>query len=294
MLTACAGLPAQKAMPSSAKEQVTSTDVVMSVRQNEIYMYVPPSNAGAVAGGGFGLVGALVGAVIDASVNNARTTAAEKAMKPLRASLVGFEFDTIARDDLKASLTPVAWLHSGDIRVNKDFGPESYENAYKTATGSTVLLTGSDYHLSNDGDVLYVTLSAYIFPKNGAVKEQKAAAGNRSKPKPNTAPDKSIYRDVLSFQTVVAGAGKDRDKNVALWAADNGAAARSALTMASAKLSKLLAADLDRPEKDVAGTGKKVHVEGVEGEVMSTDSDGSLVRLKGGTLKYITSSVVLK
>jgi hypothetical protein len=64
--------------------------------------------------------------------------------------------------------------------------------------------------------------------------------------------------------------------------------------MASAKLSKLLAADLDRPEKDVAGTGKKVHVEGVEGEVMSTDSDGSLVRLKGGTLKYITSSVVLK
>jgi hypothetical protein len=294
MLVACAGLPPQQALPSSAKEKITSTDVVMSVRQNEIYMYVPPSNVGAAAGASFGLVGAIMGAVIDSSVNNARTTAAEKAMKPLRDTLVGFEYDPMQRDDLKATLSGVAWLHSGDVRVNKDFGAESYENAYKAATASTVLLTGSDYHLSNDGDVLYVTLSAYIFTKDAAAKEQKVVPGNRTKPKPNTAPEKSIYRDVLTFQTRIPGAGADRDKNIALWAADNGAAMRSVLTMASAKLAKLLADDLDRPVKDVAGTGKKVTVEGVKGEVMSTDADGSLVRLEGGTLKYVTNTIVLK
>lgn len=277
-------------MPAAAKDKVASTNVVMSVRQNEIYVYVPPSTAGASAGAGFGILGAVVGAVIDSSINDARTSAAEKAVKPLRQALAGFEFDPIMRDDMKSALSGVAWLHSGEVAVNKDFGPESYENAYRSATGSTVLLTHTDYRLSNDGDVLFVTLSAYIFQKDPA-RDQKPASGRA---KPVAVPQNSIYRDVFTFRARVAGAAGDRDKNIALWAADNGAPMRSALTMASAKLARMLATDLDRPEKDAPAAGRKVKIEFAKGVVVATDDDGSMVRMEDGTLQYVTNSIVLQ
>jgi hypothetical protein len=294
LLAACSGLAPHQALPGAVKDSLVSTDVVLPIRQNEIYVFVPPSTAGAAGGAAFGVLGAVVGAMVDAGVNNARTSAAEKAVKPLRDSLVGFDYDAALRDDMKASLTQLAWLHATDVKVHKDFGNESYEGAYKTSTASAVLFAGMDYHLSNDGDVLYVTAYTFLFPKNGEKAPVVAKPGSRSRPKLKTAPENAVYRDTLAFQTKVEGATSDRDHNMVLWSADNGAAIRAALKLASVKLSALLASDLERPEKEAAAGGKSVKVEGLKGTIVSTDDDGTLVRFEDGTMKYYTKSIAPK
>jgi hypothetical protein len=293
LLAACSGLAPHQALPGAAKDSLVSTDVVLPIRQNEVYVFVPPSTAGAAGGAAFGVLGAVVGAMVDAGVNNARTSSAEKSVKPLRDSLVGFDYDAVLRDDMKASLTQLAWLHATDVKVNKDFGNESYENAFNASTASAVLMAGMDYHLSNDGDILYVTAYTFLFPKNGE-KAPVVKAGSRSKPKLKTAPENAIYRDTLVFQTKVDGATSDRDHNIALWSADNGAAMRAALKLASVKLSAMVSADLDRPEKDPPATGKSVKVEGFKGAIVSTDDDGTLVRFEDGTMKFVTKSIALQ
>src|ERR1700683_849873 len=93
LLGACSSVPVHESLPVAAREKISSADVFVPIRQNEIYVYVPPSTAGSSAGASAGLLGGLVGAAIDAGVNDVRSSKAETAVKPLRDSLVDFNFD---------------------------------------------------------------------------------------------------------------------------------------------------------------------------------------------------------
>src|SRR5438105_2590773 len=73
-----------QSLADAARDKISSTDVVLPIRQNEIYVFVPNSNAAAAAGGG------LIAALADAAINSVRTTKAETAVKPLRDALVDF------------------------------------------------------------------------------------------------------------------------------------------------------------------------------------------------------------
>src|SRR5258708_1995626 len=95
LMGACSTLPIHQALTSDAHDKIASTEVVVPIRQHEIYVYVPPSTGGAQAGAGFGLVGALVGVAIDASIDSVRTSKAETAVKPLRDVLVDYNFDKV-------------------------------------------------------------------------------------------------------------------------------------------------------------------------------------------------------
>src|SRR5580692_1676538 len=88
-LGACAGIPPHEALPDAARDKISSTEVVLPIKQREIYVFVPNSTAGAASGGG------LIGALVDAGINDIRTSKAEAAVKPLRDALVDFDFDKI-------------------------------------------------------------------------------------------------------------------------------------------------------------------------------------------------------
>src|SRR5690242_17815904 len=87
LVAGCAGVPVHEALPDGARNKFTSTEVVVPVRQSEIYVYVPPSNVSSATGGG------LIEALVDVAVDSVRTSKAEKAVKDLRDSLVDFDFD---------------------------------------------------------------------------------------------------------------------------------------------------------------------------------------------------------
>jgi hypothetical protein len=130
-------MPAHLALNAAEQNAITTTEIVAPVHQSEVYIYVPPSQMAASGQGG--LIGVLVLSAIDAGVNNARTSSAEKAVKPVRDAVVDFDFDSMIRDVLRASISKVAWMHIDAARVVKDLNDTSLdEDITKSKDGAAL------------------------------------------------------------------------------------------------------------------------------------------------------------
>ncbi len=276
-LYACSSIPAHQSLDASAHANITATDVIAPISESEIYVFVPNSNAGAVSGGG------LLGVLIDVTIDNIRTGKAEKAVKPLRDSLVGFDFDAATRGALNAHLAQVTWMHAGNARVLKEVTNDRLDAALTESTASATLFTIVDYHLSNDSDDLLVTVHAFMFPNSDAL---KALVNKPSSSKVKSALANAIYRNVIVYETRLDDATSDRDHNIALWSARNGAAAREALTEGLDKVSGILASDISGGQPAINAT--EIWLDGQKGTLIASDPGGSLIRRDDGTLLYAT------
>ena len=294
LLAACASQPSiHLPVSNAARGDLTSTDVVMPVRQSEIYIFVPMATAGA----GFGLIGALV----DAGIDSSRTSNAETAVTPLRNAMVDYSFDNALQDQLKASLAQVAWVHAGDYSVVRDVSNDGLAKTLAASKASSVLLVVADYRLSNDGDVLLVTVQAALMPNNDQL---RALVPGKRDDKTPAALANALYRNRFVFEAHVNGTG-DRNRNIAEWSANNASAARAALTMAAKKLMPLLVEDIQRAEGDIAPPANAPQVAnstpsevvecniapseaqcGKTAVLLSQDQDGQTLRFKDGSLKY--------
>src|SRR5215469_3554927 len=145
-----------------------------------------------------------------------------------------------------------------------------------------VLFVTTDYHLSNDGDVLYVTVAASLFGNNDALRALKTP---QAKP-PRTSLKNALYHNTLVFETKIAGSTSDRDHNIASWSADHGAAMRAALDTGTRELAAMLSADIQRGASDSADPpgAHMATVENQTGTILGSDDNGSVVRFKDGTL----------
>jgi hypothetical protein len=302
-LAACATTPVHQVLPADAEAKIASTDVVLPIHQSEIYVYVPPSTAGAQAGAQGGLVGALVGAIIDSSINDARTSKAETSVKPLRDALVDYNYDAALQSNVKQSLGQIAWVHGEDYRVVRDITPNGLDGVLNGSKDSAVLLVVCDYRLSNDGSTLDVTTLARLFPNDDALKTYVAAGnGNAAKSDERN----TIYRNSFLFEVRLPNATDDRDQNITAWSANNGAAMREALGDGARHTAEMLAADLqdgDRPgagattvNADPPATGYPTAGVAVAttGQIISNSDGGQLVRMDDGTLRYTAAAPAMK
>jgi len=271
-------------LPSMARDKISSTDVVLPIRQSEIYVFVPNSQVAAATGGG------LLFALVDAAIDSARTSKAEDAVKPLRDALVGFNFDEALQGEVKKSLSEVPWMHVADVRVIKEVTSDSMDRALTDSRSGAVLFAEPDYHLSNEGDLLVLKVKVSLFPNDDAL---RALSQNKSNSGAKTAPERALYRNTLTFSTGVSGSTGDRDANMKVWSADSGAAVRVALNKGAAKLAVMLAEDLQQVAEEMSGTaGAKgtmpsVVVDGVSGQIVRNDDDGDMVRFGDGTLGFV-------
>jgi len=294
LVAGCASAPgaAYLHVPPAARTQVASTEVVMPIKQSEIYMIVPSSQAVAMQ---FGMVGALVGAGVDASI----AKAADTALQPVRASLADFSFDSVLQADLKSALAQEAWMHPADYTVVKEVSPQKLDDVITNSKSSAVLLVTADYQLSKDGDELTVTISPCLYPVAAELKAMLPGGALKSGPK--TRVDNALYCNTLAYHDVVVGAVGDRDANIALWSANNGAAMRSSLQKASTHLTGMMIAGLESPPAPPADPSKsglpKKSVElvpgyAVPGYVVRTDEGGSYLAFVGGREMYFTTSAM--
>jgi hypothetical protein len=256
-------------MPPAAKDRIASTEVVLPVKQSEIYVYVPASNVSAATGGG------LIGALVDVGVDAVRTSKAEDAVKPLRASMSDYSFDRVMQSDMQHALANLAWLHTDNVHVLKEVSDETMDRALAASKDSAVLFASADYQLSNDADVLTVTMNAGLFPNSDALRALKQGKTSSTK----TALANSLYHNKISFEYRAPNATSDRDANIAHWSADNGAAMRRALDTSLAKLAWLLTQDLQSAMASPAGA------------IPNTDAHGTVSRAEDGTLKFTAASV---
>lgn len=236
LLAACATLPPTQPLPGQARSEISSSEVVVPIRQSEIYVFVPDSQIAAAGGGG------LLLALIDAGVNSVRTSKAETAVKPLRDAVVDFDFDAMMRDDLKDSLSHLDWLHVHDVHVVKDVTPKGFDNELVGSKDEAVLFTTMDYQLSNDASALTITLNAGLYANSDALRALRP--GKASSP---SALENAIYRNTFRFDAPAPSPTIDRDQNIAEWSADHGAVLRAALKKGASDLAARLAGDLGGP-----------------------------------------------
>lgn len=279
ILSACGTVPHHQAFPVAAKDKITSTDVLVPIAQSEIYVFVPSSNVAAAGGGG------LLLALIDAGVNDVRTTKANEASKSLRDALIDFSFDNELQSRLKASLSTLPWLHAGDVRVIKDTTTSNLRSQVSASKAASVLLINGDYNISNDGDALTVTLQVVLFPNADGLKTfakpgfSSAAMGI----------DDAIYRNTFVYNAKAPGANQDRDHDLAIWSANKGEFTRTTLVRAMDKLSALLVEDIQDFKGSDPQAEKQAAQNAIPFEVIRTEKDGTLGRVTDGTLKFEAS-----
>lgn len=286
LLSACAGVPQHEFLPAAARDKIASTEVAVPVSQSEIYVFVPQSNIAAAGGGG------LLLAIIDAGVDSVRTSKAETAVKPLRDAMVDFDFDGTLQSDLKTSLGQVAFAHADNFHVVKTVTPESLDGVLANSKDSAVMFTTADYHLSNDADVLDVTIRASLFANSADLRALKPATGKSM----ISSMANALYHSSFTYESHLVGSTDDRDHNIAMLSADHGAALRTELKTGTAKVAGMLAADLQR-DADPA-PGKEITINSQAGLPMTgnivdsdSDSDGVHVRFKDGTEMFVGHAV---
>ncbi|HEY8949984.1 MAG TPA: hypothetical protein VIM56_13955 [Rhizomicrobium sp.] len=286
-LSACASTP-HDYLSADTRTKIVSTEVVVPIHQNEIYVYVPPSQVSASAGAQAGLVGALVGAIIDASVDSIRTGKAETAVKPLRDAMVDYNFDSTMQGDMKNALAPVSWMGVDDVRVSKQITSRGVDGEIFGSKDGAILVADTNYSLSNDGDVLTVATWAALIPNNDALRAIKPQKKKGSRVDAANA----LYHNSFAYEVKLQNASPDRDKNIAIWSADHGALTRAALTAGAREVAVMLAADIQRlGDEGKAANAETATVDGQDGIVIATESTGKTVRFKDGSVKFAANAI---
>ncbi|MBL4909626.1 MAG: hypothetical protein JKX78_06315 [Alteromonadaceae bacterium] len=79
-------------------------DINSIIPQDEINVIVPISNGASAASAQFGLIGGLIGGAIDSSVNQSNAILYEKAINPVRDSLINYHFEKPFNDVLAKNI----------------------------------------------------------------------------------------------------------------------------------------------------------------------------------------------
>jgi len=243
-------------------------DVRVVVGQAEIKANINALNTTAAAGGG------LLFALIDAGVNNARAKDAEKAVIPLRESLVGYEFDPRAEMASAMTLSALDWFGAKQAQLTKDESAEGVLTALDAAATPQLLVLRYSYETTADFSAILVHLNAQLVNK-------QIPAGKKSDARlqGKNLPYVQAVRSVILLPNAIP---KDPDGNVRLWTADGGRAARAALDLGIERCQQLLQRGLTQSAADAASMAKRnkrplSSVPGISGWEVEKQANSTLV-----------------
>lgn len=292
-LAACASqAPMNRMVPLAARDKIAATDVVTPITQNEITIAIPVAQGvSSQTGAQFGLVGALVGSLIETGIDAANAAAAETSVKPLRDALVDYNFDETLQANLKTGLAQASWLNSGGYRVIRETTTANLEQTLKNSQANSVLMVSASYQLNFNADELTIEITPRLLPKTADLQAMLPEKFDPKASQITTANE--LYRNTFTYKTAIVDATNDRDDNIKLWSASNGAPMRAALADGVAKLTQMFVADLamDPANAFDARTTKleKFNAELVAGHVLVRDDLGTQVALTSGAQVYVTN-----
>jgi hypothetical protein len=267
------GSAAIAAAPAGVVEEQARTvaggrAVQVMVAQSEIKADINPSNIAVATGGG------LLGGLLAASQNAARTKKAEAAIEPLRVALTDFDADGLALETTKTALANVAWLQPVVPAFSKD---------------SSLLGKSSMLDANPAGQVAFIEYSYDVSPDFSSIRvvaklefaNKLVPAASAAKPESRLFPRNLAYAQSITSVVSLATPGQNIESNAAIWSADGGKAARAALTQAFAQIHQLLPRTLALTAADIktmtAKDKKKGMAGGFAGRIQETAPAGTLL-----------------
>lgn len=279
LLGGCVASPHYPLAPEAASN-LEQVDVYVGLEQREIKPTIEVSTAG---GANFGLIGAL----IDASVNNSRAEGAEAMIRPVRNALLDYDFDSRIQEEIVVALQDQEWFADSPPELIKSALDESYKARLARSESDAVLFLTTDYSLSPDFSELEVAIRASMFPIVDGLDQYRDSGRKPTKNPNSTRLNDAIYRNVFKAVSRVPNAGDDEAAHIESWSIDNGKLARAALNEAAERVALMVAMDIQQVQGAVIGSegevdtkidNRKARVvfEG-EGMTIYRYTDGSLV-----------------
>ena len=270
--------PTHVALPAQARTNISSLEIVTAISQRQLDISVNPTP---------------MRGLIPGIADSIRYSNAKSAVEPLQTALADFDFDEVVQVELRSAIGQIPWAHVRDGQLIKQLLAESFVHALADSKDGALLFDLTDYDLSEDGSKLIIRTTVNLYVNSEALAAFKPAGGRKDKPYHWS---NALYRGSFIFEAEAPGATGDRNLNIAAWSANKGESMRSALKLGATKLAQMLATDLQGYEPTVANVSvapiKTVRLDGEEGQVVTDEADGLVVRLKDGTLKYAARSVL--
>lgn len=224
-----------------AREHIDKVDTYLAVTQDEIYAEIVRSNTTAAAGGG------LLFALIDMSVDNSRTKSAEDLIKPIRDSLIDFDYAELLQANIEEKLKDIDWMTINKVNLERSVGDGHILKKIKKSNGSAVLFMTADYKLTPNLDGVKTSISLIMFPNKESLYKFKEKLDGNENPVDNA---DNIYKNNIVVNIPLGLNGK-KEENAKQLASTKAKEIRRALEKSAKQIAQDIVNDMqmDEPKK---------------------------------------------
>lgn len=210
-------------LAEAARAAPAGRGVNVVVGQAELGSNINPSMATVALGGG------VLGVLIDAKVGNDRAKRAEASITPLRMVLIDFDADQLALDTTKATTAALPWFNGQPADFARD--PTTFAKSTRLDAAGEPQVAFFDWAYDTTPDFSSIRVGVRVSLAN------KDAAGG--KPESRLANKKLVYDHTVTSVVQLGNPGEGAD-NAKRWAANDGALAKKALSVAFAEVGTLI------------------------------------------------------
>ncbi|MEZ5998651.1 MAG: hypothetical protein R3B98_08155 [Hyphomonas sp.] len=235
-LGACATPRAYNLIDEGARPALKTVDSILIVTSSEIETQIAGSNVSTAMGGG------LLGAVIDAGVEQAQANKAAELIVPIRDKLLDFDFGAQLESDLETELAAAGIEGMADVSLVRAIEKDFKENRVGASKADAVLFLTSSYAVTFDFSALSVSASAEMYPVNAALDAYKEKPNSDAR---KTDSKDNIYRNHFAETLQVASAG-NKEANANALAETSSEELVAKLKEGSRRIAKKIAEDLQK------------------------------------------------
>jgi hypothetical protein len=252
LLAACVALAAgpvlaggpKTILPPEARTAPNGRDVEVLVGQTEIKSNFDPSKAEH-----FGASGLIVD-IVESKIDSDRAKRAEMAVQPIRETLADSDIDSLATEVSRAATAALPWFHAVKVGFGRDTSTAAKLAVLDASRATEVAFFEYVYDFPPDFSFLRVQLTV-------SIAETATAAGQR--PASRIDGRRLAYSQVIVSAVDLSSPATDPRENAALWAADNGRLAKTAITKAFAVFATLTPKALELTAAEAKAMQDKSH-----------------------------------
>lgn len=152
--------------PAADVEGPETLQLVPILSQEEMAVQVVVADSSAVTAQ-YGLIGALVGSVMDAAMNNSRAKKAERKAEVLRAAAQDYDLIANLSEAIRPQAESTNWIIGGvgDVTAETDWS-DNVERALAEGDADTAVLLSGTYQLVPTSDQISVVIDQRVYPKD--------------------------------------------------------------------------------------------------------------------------------
>lgn len=232
LATGCAK-PIRVPMAEELKPQINSAKTLSGMETQELQVSIDVSTGGQAFG--------LIGAIVDAGVNNSRTKSAESEVVPVRDALLGYDPSAPLASALSKELSQVFWLKNNTVEVKPMSDISGLPSWIEKSESDVLVLVRTDYRLTPKFDGVTVTAWATVHPRATSLVPQQ---------KPFFKMPGVLYANLFSVTYTLPNFPSPNPTlgdAAKLLAEEKGQKAKEMIDLGLAELAQMIAFDLQQP-----------------------------------------------